>query len=62
MKYRHKVRGTEYEAIGTAELQNARAFDLRDGDRLVIYRGESGQLYARHHIEFNDGRFEPVAE
>lgn len=54
-RYRHVKRGTEYEVIGTAELQMSR--DLVDGSSLVIYRGDDGKLWAREEGEFHDGRF-----
>ncbi len=59
-KFRHRTRGGIYEIVGNASLQNAGMFNLREGDNLVIYRGEDGRLWARPHVEFYDGRFEPV--
>lgn len=61
-KFRHKVRGTEYTVIGNASLQNANLCDLREGDNMVVYRGEDGRLWVRHNAEFHDGRFDPVTE
>lgn len=59
-KYRHITRGTEYTVIGNASLQNATLHNLREGDNMVVYRGEDGKLWVRGHAEFHDGRFEPV--
>lgn len=58
--HRHVKRGTSYEVIGEAELQQASRFGPTEGDRLTIYRGEDGKLWARASSEFEDGRFEPV--
>lgn len=55
-RYRHVKRGTEYEVIGTAELQIATG-DLVDGSVLVVYRGDDGKVWAREEDEFHDGRF-----
>lgn len=59
MKYRHRKRGTEYEVIGTAEVQTASR--IFEGDKLEIYCGEDGKLWARPHAEFHDGRFVPAS-
>jgi hypothetical protein len=60
-RYRHKARGTEYDLIGTAELQDARGDGVEEGALLAIYRGGDGKLWARRHSEFGDGRFERLA-
>lgn len=59
-RYRHKARGTEYDLIGTAELQDARGDGVPEGALLAIYRGDDGKLWARRHSEFGDGRFERI--
>lgn len=56
-KYRHVKRGTVYEVIGRASLQDATGL-AGDGAVLVLYRGGDGQVWARHAVEFHDGRFE----
>ena len=56
---RHKKRGTLYTVLGTAELQMAT--DLVDGAFLTIYQGEDGKWWARQEDEFEDGRFEDIA-
>lgn len=56
-QFRHKKRGTIYTLIGVGHTQG----DLKDGDPVVLYRGEDGGLWARHQVEFCDGRFEEVA-
>jgi hypothetical protein len=40
--YRHKVRGTTYEIVGVAELQDAGGQGRCEGAQLVIYRGPNG--------------------
>lgn len=57
--YRHVKRGTTYQVVGAAELQ-ATAYNVHEGDKLTIYRGQDGKLWARHEDEFHDGRFEQV--
>lgn len=57
-RYRHRKRGTEYEVIATAQLQDARGDRVPEGDLLVIYRGDDGRCWARRWSEFGDGRFE----
>jgi hypothetical protein len=56
--WRHKKRGTVYTEVGTAVLQSAAP--IGDSERLMIYRGEDGQLWARPFSEFMDGRFERI--
>jgi hypothetical protein len=58
--WRHVKRGTTYEVIGLAKLQNAHDAVLHDNHVMVIYQGDDGQLWAREQNEFKDGRFEPV--
>jgi hypothetical protein len=74
-RVRHVKRGSEYEVLHRGvELQvsthrrmrsDSTAWEgqmtaLREGARLVVYRGEDGKLWAREEAEFGDGRFEPV--
>jgi hypothetical protein len=59
--YRHKVRGTTYEIVGVAELQDAGGQGRCEGAQLVIYRGPNGIMWAREKSEFHDGRFEKIA-
>ncbi|MFG1246748.1 hypothetical protein [Xanthobacter flavus] len=64
--HRHVKRGSEYRVIGEAEAQVSTG-DYRpdwtierriaDGDRLTVYQGADGKLWARFSDEFNDGRF-----
>jgi hypothetical protein len=56
--HRHIKRGTTYRVIGNGSLQTNSA--LYDGQALVIYEGESGELWARPGAEFHDGRFEKI--
>lgn len=60
-RWRHKKRGTTYVEIGRATLQAATG-PAGEGDTLVIYRGEDGQLWAREAHEFEDGRFDEVSD
>lgn len=61
-KFRHRQRGTTYEAVGLAAVQAATTVPIGEGTVMVIYRGEDGQLHARRLGEFMDGRFERVTE
>lgn len=61
LRYRHKARGTEYDLVGTAELQDATGNGVPEGALLAIYRGDDGKLWARRHSEFGDGRFERIS-
>ena len=60
-RWRHNVRGTEYDCIGTAELQDATGGGVEEGALLAIYRGDDGKLWARRESEFGDGRFTRLA-
>ena len=58
----HVKRGTTYEEVGRAELQKSGvSYTLIEGDKLVIYRGQDGKLWARDAQEFDDGRFARLA-
>lgn len=57
--YRHKVRGTFYEVVGTATLQIA---GEHDDAPVVVYQGEHGELWVRPFAEFHDGRFELIED
>lgn len=57
----HVKRGTSYEVLGRAELQNGNVKGLREGVTLVVYRGDDGKLWAREEGEFTDGRFVRVS-
>lgn len=58
-RWRHKKRGSFYTEVGIASVQSAHP--IVEGDRLVIYLNEAGELWARPQAEFEDGRFEKVA-
>lgn len=58
-KYRHKKRGGIYNYISHASVQAEHP--IKEGDKVVVYTGENGQMWVRPHHEFHDGRFEPVA-
>jgi len=60
-KYRHVTRGTVYTVVGEAVLQQSTTQRLGEGDRLTVYIGEDGLLWARPVAEFHDGRFEVVS-
>jgi hypothetical protein len=67
MRYRHKKRGIVYEVItDSASLQCSTdpAFErLFEDDTWTVYRSvDTGAIYVRPTEEFNDGRFEAVAE
>ena len=56
-RWRHVKRGTVYAEIGCAELQGS----ATEGDLLVVYLGDDGNLWARSYTEFHDGRFVPAS-
>lgn len=58
--HRHVKRGTDYQVIGEARLQQAGQFGPNEGDRLTVYLGADGKLWARATSEFDDGRFMPL--
>lgn len=58
-QWRHKKRGTTYAEIGTLIVQAAQP--VNDGEPLLVYIGEKGDLYGRPPVEFADGRFEAVS-
>lgn len=58
--HRHVKRGSEYEVIARAEVQNSGGLPIREGDLLVIYQGDIGDTWARPIGEFQDGRFEEL--
>lgn len=67
--HQHVKRGTTYRVIGEAEAQVStgrqvpqpdgpvHVRNVQDGDKLTVYQGEDGKLWARFTDEFNDGRF-----
>ncbi len=67
---RHVARGTTYDVLGEAEVQISKPTagavggdgyrKLREGDRLVVYRGKDQRLWARFPAEFYDGRFKNI--
>lgn len=56
-RWQHVKRGTAYDVIGRASLQNATGKQLSEADAIVIYRDLEGCLWAREEGEFTDGRF-----
>lgn len=56
--WKHKKRGTAYVEIARAEVQASGP--IKEGDVLVVYRGEDGKTWCRPVSEFEDGRFEKV--
>jgi hypothetical protein len=72
-RVRHVKRGTEYDVlfrgvelqVATPEAMNLNGTDFRlvalEGQKLVVYRGAEGKLWARKEAEFDDGRFAALA-
>jgi hypothetical protein len=60
MRWKHKKRGTVYTEIGRGGLQSADTAKLDDGDVMVVYQGEDGEIWIRAEYEFLDGRFEAL--
>jgi hypothetical protein len=58
--WRHVKRGTVYEVLGRAIVQDAYGVGVCEDAQVVIYRGEDGKIWAREEVEFRDGRFEPL--
>lgn len=56
--HRHLKRESTYRVEGQASLQTS--IPCEEAAVLVIYRDESGRLFARPHDEFHDGRFEVI--
>jgi hypothetical protein len=52
----HKKRGSTYTVIGAALVQTSDP--IADNAELILYRSDSGMIFARPPSEFNDGRFE----
>lgn len=59
LRWRHVKTGAEYDQVFVAEVQ-ASTSPVREGQRMVVYRGADGQLWAREEFEFHDGRFAAV--
>lgn len=58
-RWRHLKRGTTYtELRRDVEVHAGRP--ISEGDRLVVYEGTDGKVWARPTAEFDDGRFELV--
>jgi hypothetical protein len=54
---RHKSRGSTYRVVGTAILQSAEP--VGEACAMVVYRDiDTGHLWVRPEVEFDDGRFE----
>ena len=60
-RWRHKKRGTIYTEVCRAELQAATSPPI-EGELMIVYRGDDGNVWVRGAGEFNDGRFEAVKE
>jgi len=56
--HQHKVRGSSYQVVAVALLQNATGRTLLENDQLVVYRTHAESWWVRHIEEFEDGRFE----
>ena len=59
-RWRHLVRGTTDTEIGRG-FASISKMPIEDYTAVVIYRGEDGVLWVRNAVEFDDGRFVPVA-
>lgn len=63
---RHKKRGTTYTVLGPVEMQIAVPESgervIREGDIITAYQAANGKLWGRFPDEFEDGRFEDIAE
>jgi len=70
--YRHKVRGTHYRLLGTAQVQAPADAPLTDYEVVALYEGIDGNLddehshtagerWVRRLSEFEDGRFEKLS-
>lgn len=53
--HRHVKSGGLYTVIMSATREH-------DLEPLIVYRGEDGRVWVRHHAEFHDGRFQPLRE
>ena len=54
--YRHEKRGTSYRIRGVATA-HAATRPIQEGERVMVYAGELGDLWVRGAGEFFDGRF-----
>lgn len=57
-RWRNSVRGQIYTQLVKAEYVSHDP--ARPGDVLIVFRDDSGQIWARHQREFEDGRYESV--
>lgn len=57
-RVRHVTRGSFYTVLGIGHLQVSSRPHANEGDPLIVYRGDDGQLWCRPASEFGDGRFE----
>ena len=71
--HRHFKRGTSYRVLGDATFQLAKPWHgldevtipsslICEGHMVRVYQSEDGALYARFPEEFDDGRFEVIAQ
>jgi len=58
-KWYHLKRGTKYVENDRAKIQIATTPPV-EGDVVVVYRGENGDVYCRKQEEFEDGRFKEI--
>lgn len=60
-RWRHKKRGTIYTEVCRAELRAATR-NPEEGELMIVYRGEDGNVWVRAAGEFKDGRFEVISD
>lgn len=62
-RWLHKKRRSTYIEIGRAKLQASDVGGFSDMQPMVVYRSElDGSLWVRPEDEFEDGRFEALAD
>ncbi len=61
-RWRHKRRGSEYDALTCMAQAQCATGSINEGDRVTVYQAPDGTWWVRKTTEFQDGRFERLPE